>query len=75
MVLLFYVDDFLMFSPSKDTIYDIYDYIHADLNIEYHGELNKHLGIELDRCPDCSIHPMQNYLNQRIINIISGMER
>ena len=49
MVLLFYVDDCLMFSPSKDKIYEVYASLHADFKIEDDGELNKYLGIDLDR--------------------------
>ena len=36
-VILFYVDDCLMFSPSKDKIDDVYTSLQADLNIEYNG--------------------------------------
>ena len=33
MVLLFYIDDFLMFSPSKDKIDDLYTSIQEDFKI------------------------------------------
>ena len=45
MVLVFYVDDYLVFSPSKDKIDDIYSSLPEDLNIEDDRELNKYLGI------------------------------
>ena len=37
VVLLFYVDDWLMFSPSKDKIDEVYAYIEADFKIENDG--------------------------------------
>ena len=43
MVLLFYVDGLIMFSPSKDKIDDIYSYLQSYLNIEYDRELKKYL--------------------------------
>ena len=45
MVLLFYVDDRLMFSPSKDKFDEVYAYLKADFKIEDDGDLNKYLGI------------------------------
>ena len=48
---MFYVDNFLMFSPSKDKIDDIYAYIQAYFKIEYNGEINKYLGIDLEHPP------------------------
>ena len=51
MVLLFYVDNCLLFSPYKDKIDEIYAYLRAYFNIEDDGDLNKYLGIELDRFP------------------------
>ena len=50
MVPLFYVDDCLMFSPSKDKIEEVYASIQVYFNIEDDGELNKYIGIDLDRC-------------------------
>ena len=62
-----------MFIPSKDKIDGVYAYIQADFKIENDGELNKYLGIELDRRPDISIHIRQPYLTQIILNVIIGM--
>ena len=64
-----------MFSPSKDKIDDVYASLRAYLKIEGGGELNKYLGIELDRRPDGSIHLRQPYLTQIIRNMIPGMNR
>ena len=75
MVLLFYVDDCLMFIPSKDKIDEVYDSLQEDFKIEDDGELNKYRGIDLDRHPYGSIHTSQTYLTQRIINMISDIEK
>ena len=45
MVLIFYVDYFLIFSPSKDKIDGVYASIWEDLKMKDFGELNKYLGI------------------------------
>ena len=45
----------------------------AYLKIENDGEINKYLGIELDRFPYGSIHIRQPHLSQSIINLIPGM--
>ena len=45
MVLLFYVDDCLIFSPSGDKTYELYAYLQAGFKIEDDGDLNKYLGI------------------------------
>ena len=75
MVLIFYVDDCLVFSPSKGKIYEVYASIQEDFNIEDYGELSKYLRINLDRHPDGSIHIGQPYLTQRILNMIPGMDK
>ena len=75
MILLFYVDDFLMFSPSKDKIDEVYASLQAYFKIEDDGELNKYLGIELDCRPDGSIHLSQSYLSQNILNMIPVMDK
>ena len=49
MVLVFYVDDCIIFSTSKDTIDDVYASLQVDSNIEYDGGLNKYIGIEFDQ--------------------------
>ena len=75
MVLLFYVYECLIFSPYKDKIDEVYASLQADFNIEDSGEINKYLGIELDRRPDGSIHLSQPYSTQIIINMIPGMDK
>ena len=57
MVLIFFVDDGLMFSYSQDKIDDVYAYLRAYFNIEDYGDLNKYIGIEMERSPYVSIHP------------------
>ena len=74
MILLFYVDDCLLFINSKDKIDGVYASIPPYLKIEDDRELNKYLGIDLERLPDGSIHMGQPKLTQIIINIIPGME-
>ena len=75
MVLLFYIGDCLMFSPSKDKIEEVYASIQTESKIEYDVELKKYLGIELGHCLHGSIHLRQPYLIQIIINMIPGMEK
>ena len=48
MVLLFYVDDCLMFSHSKDKIDEVHAFLQVDFKIEDYEDLNKYLGIDLD---------------------------
>ena len=50
------MDYCLTISTSKDNIYAVYVYLKKDTKIEYDGELNKYLDIELDHFPDGSIH-------------------
>ena len=45
MILLFYVDDFLMFSPFKDKIDEVYTYLQEYFNIQGDVEIKKYLGI------------------------------
>ena len=71
---MFYVDNFLMFSPSKDKIDDIYAYIQAYFKIEDDGDLNNYLKMDMDLGPDVSIHLRQPYLTQIILNMITGMD-
>ena len=47
MVLMFYVDDYLVFSNSKDKIDDVYASLQEYYNPEDYGDLNKYLRIEL----------------------------
>ena len=74
MILLFYVHECLIFSPSKDTIYEVYASLQADLKIEDYGELNMYPGIDLELPPDGSIHLRQPEPTQIIINMIPGMD-
>ena len=74
MILLFYVDKCLIFSTSKDKIYEVYASLQADLKIEDYGELNMYPGIDLELLPDGSIHLRQPYPTQIIINMIPGMD-
>ena len=55
MILLFYVDDCLLCIPSKDKIDEVYASLQKDFKIEDDGELNKYLGIDLERSPYGSI--------------------
>ena len=75
MSILFYVDDCLIFVPSRDKIDEVCASLQAYFKIEDDGELNKYLGIDLDRCPDGSIHLRKPYLTQRILNMIPGMDK
>ena len=49
IVLLFYVDDCLMFISSKDKIGGIYASLQVYFKIEDDVDLNKYFGIYLDR--------------------------
>ena len=52
IVLLFYMDDCLIFSTSRDNIHAVYVYLNTYIKIEYDGYLNKFIDIELDHLPD-----------------------
>ena len=75
MILLFYVDHCLMFSPSKDKIDKLYASLQEYFRIEYDGDLNKYLGIYLECLPDVPIYLSQPYLNlfRSIASVISPM--
>ena len=75
MVPLFYANDGLMFSTYKDKIGEVYASLRENFKIENDKKFNKYLGIDLDHCPDVSIHLRQPYLTKSIINIIPGMEK
>ena len=75
MVPLFYVEDSLIFSSYKDKNDELYDSIQVDSSIEDDVDLNKCIGIEMKRRPDGSIHLMQPYLTQGILNMIPGMDK
>ena len=74
MVLLIYVDHCLIFSPYKNKIDDAYASHQENFNIEDDWVFKK-IGMDLDRQPYGSIHLRQPYLNQRIINMIPGMDK
>ena len=48
-------NDFIMFSPFKDIIDDVYASLQEASNIEDDGDLNKYLVIDLDHLLDRSI--------------------
>ena len=73
MVLLFYVDDCLIFIPSRDKIDEVCASLQAYFKIEDDGELNKYLGIDLDRRSDVSIYLRQPYLTKSILDMIPDM--
>ena len=76
MVLLFYIDNCLIFSPYKDKIDDVCaSALRVDFKIEDYIDLKKYLRIDLYRCPDGSIHIRQPYLIQSIISMIPGMDK
>ena len=75
MVPIFYVGNCLIFSPSKDKIDDVHSSLQEDFKIEDDGNIKKHLGVELYRLPDLSIHLSQPYLDQIIINRFVGMDK
>ena len=49
MVLLFYVEDCLIFSTSKNKIDDVYTSLQAYLKTKHNGDIYEYLGIY----PDC----------------------
>ena len=75
MLLSFYVDGCLLFSIYKGKIDEVYASLQEDLKIEDDGDLNKYPGIDLDRCPDVSIHISQTYLTQMIPSMIPVMDK
>ena len=62
-----------MFITYKDKMVNIYAYQQAYFKIEYGGEINKYLGIDLDHLPGGSIRLRQPFLDQSIVNLITGM--
>ena len=64
-----------MFSNYKDKIDAVYAYIKTDFKIEDDEELNKYIGIDLGHIPDASIHILNLFLAQWIINLIPGMDK
>ena len=59
MVLIFYVDDCLMFSPSNDKIDKLYTSLQEYSKIEDDRYPNKYPGIDLEHLPDGSTHISQ----------------
>ena len=56
LVLLFFVDDCLIFSSYKYKIGEAHASLQAYFKIEDDVELNNYIGIDLDHRPDSSIH-------------------
>ena len=54
---------------------EVYASLQPNFRIEDDGELKKYLGMELYRRQDGSIHLRNNYLTQRIFNMIPGMDK
>ena len=54
---------------------EAYASIQAYFKIDDDGNLNKYLGIYLERLPDGSIHPRHNYPTQMILNMIPDMDK
>ena len=75
MVLLFYVDDCLTFSPFKGENDEVYASIQADIKIEYYRELNTYIGIDMNHLSDSSIYLRYTYIIQLTINMIPGMDK
>ena len=73
MVLLFSVDGFLIFSPSKDKFDGVYASLKEDFKIEDYGVLKNLIGIYLDHCPYGSIYISNHYITQSIVNMIPVM--
>ena len=69
MVLQFYAGEWLMFSPYKEKIDEVYASLQEYFKIEDDGELNNYIGIEMERRLYGSIHLRQPYLTQIIINM------
>ena len=63
-----------MLGHSKDKIDEVYASLQEYFKIENDGDINKYLGMELNHCPDLSIHLRQPYPTQIFLNIILGME-
>ena len=70
MVLLLYVNDYIIISPSRDKIDDICIFLKNDFKIEDDEYLNKYIGIDLDLQPDSLFHIRQSYLALKIITMI-----
>ena len=75
MVLLFYVYDCLIFSPSEYKMDEVYASIQAYFKIEDDGDPKKYLGIELDCRPYSSIYLRHPYLTQINPNMIPGTNK
>ena len=67
--------DGLMFRTSKDKMDTVYEYLFIYFKIEDDGELNKYIGIDLDRQPEISINIWHILPTQRIIDLILGMDK
>ena len=75
MVLLLYINDYLLFISSKGKIDKIYVSLQVNYKIEHDGDLRKYLEIDLDHRPDGSIHMRHPYQTLIILNMIPGMDK
>ena len=75
MVLLFYVDYFMVFSTSKNKFYDLYARLKAEFNILDCVDLKKYLVIYLYCRSYRSIHLIQPYFAQSINNVIPVLDK
>ena len=75
IVLIFYVDDLLIFFPYKYKIDDISISLQVDFKIEDYVDPRKYIGTELDRHHYGSINLRRPYITQSIINMIPGMDK
>ena len=67
MVLLFYVDECLMFITPEDKFDELYASLKAYFKIKYDGYPNNYIEIDLDSRKDVSINIRHNDLTQRIL--------
>ena len=58
---------------AKEAIDEVYRSLKGEFNLEDKGELDKYLGIEIERRADDSIRLRQPFLIDRIIQAIKGM--
>ena len=75
IILLFYVDECLMLSSSKDKIDEVYASLQEYFNIKDDEYLRNYLGIYLDHRPYGSSHIRQPYITQRIMSMIPVIDK
>ena len=67
VVLLMYVDDFIIAGPSDDDIDEAIEMIQDNTDVEDKGEVNDYVGIHIDKLEDESINLTQPRLIQSIL--------